>query len=93
MPRAPFAGKLYVRRHRLPLHAHDLAECLGAERGSVTDIYLPHRFARNLPAIHAPLILLAVFLHAETSAGLGTRRRPEESLRVLGPQRSDLRPA
>jgi hypothetical protein len=46
----------------------DLAERLGAERGSVTDIYLPHWFARNLPAIHVPLILLAAFLHG-TSAG------------------------
>jgi hypothetical protein len=40
-----------------------LAERLGAERGSVTDIYLPRRFAHNLPAIHAPLIVLAGFLH------------------------------
>jgi hypothetical protein len=41
----------------------DMAERLGAERGSVTDIYLPRWFAHNLPAIHAPLILLAAFLH------------------------------
>jgi hypothetical protein len=41
-----------------------LAEHLGAERGSVTDIYLPDWFAHNLPAIHAPLIVLAAFLHA-----------------------------
>ena len=41
----------------------DLAERLGAENGSVTDIYLPGWFARNLPAIHAPLIALAVYLH------------------------------
>jgi uncharacterized protein YndB with AHSA1/START domain len=40
-----------------------LAERVGAERGSVTDIYLPHWFARNLPAIHVPLILLAGYLH------------------------------
>jgi hypothetical protein len=40
------------------------AEHLGAERGSVTDIYLPGWFARNLPAIHVPLIGLAGFLHA-----------------------------
>lgn len=41
----------------------DVAESLGAENGSVTDIFLPRWFARNLPAIHVPLILLAAFLH------------------------------
>jgi hypothetical protein len=41
-----------------------LAENLGAESGSVTDIYLPSWLADNLPAIHVPLIGLAVFLHA-----------------------------
>ena len=40
-----------------------VAERLGAERGSVTDIYLPERFARNLPAIHVPPIVLAPYLH------------------------------
>jgi Polyketide cyclase / dehydrase and lipid transport len=48
-----------------------VAERLGAERGSVTDIYLPRWFARNLPAIHVPLIGLAGFLHARN---LRTRR-------------------
>jgi hypothetical protein len=47
------------------------AERLGAERGSVTDLYLPRWFARNLPAIHVPLIGLAGFLHARN---LRTRR-------------------
>ena len=41
----------------------DLAESQGAARGSVTAIYLPAWFARNLPAIHVPIILLAVVLH------------------------------
>lgn len=41
----------------------DVAESLGAEHGSVTDIYLPAWFARNLPAIHVPLLALALFLH------------------------------
>jgi hypothetical protein len=41
----------------------DVAESLGAENGSVTDIYLPHWFAHNLPAIHVPLILLTAYLH------------------------------
>ena len=40
-----------------------VARDLGDETGSVTDIYLPHWFARNLPAIHVPLILAAVALH------------------------------
>jgi hypothetical protein len=41
----------------------DLAERLGAGRGSVTDIYPPGWFAHNLPAIHVPLIALAGYLH------------------------------
>ncbi len=41
----------------------DVARSLGDEHGSVTDIYLPKWFAKNLPAIHVPLILLAVYLH------------------------------
>jgi hypothetical protein len=49
-------------RCRCPLT--QVAERLGAEQGSVTDIYLPDWFARNLPAIHVPLIVLAVLLHA-----------------------------
>jgi hypothetical protein len=40
-----------------------VAERVGAERGSVTDIYLPYWFAHNLPAIHVPLIMLAGYLH------------------------------
>jgi len=46
----------------------DLAEQFGAERGSVTDIYLPRWFAHNLPAIHVPLLLLAVLLHRKNIA-------------------------
>jgi hypothetical protein len=52
-----FAGNGF----RCPLTA--VAERLGAEQGSVTDIYLPKWFAHNLPAIHVPLIGLAGFLH------------------------------
>ena len=40
-----------------------VAKGLGDETGSVTDIYLPRWFARNLPGIHVPLILAAVLLH------------------------------
>ena len=39
---------------RLPLPLTRLAERLGAERGSVTDIYLPRWFARNLPGHPRP---------------------------------------
>jgi hypothetical protein len=53
-----FAGNGF----RCPLT--QVAERLGAERGSVTDIYLPRWFARNLPALHVPLISLAGYLHA-----------------------------
>ena len=40
-----------------------LAEAAGAPSGSVTDIYLPRWFARNLPAIHLPLLALIGWLH------------------------------
>jgi hypothetical protein len=49
---------------RCPLTA--LAVAAGAARGSVTDIYLPRWFARNLPAIHVPLLLLIGWLHRRT---------------------------
>jgi len=52
-----FAGNGF----RCPLT--QVAERVGAERGSVTDIYLPRWLAHNLPAIHVPLILLAGHLH------------------------------
>ncbi len=51
----------------------DVAESLGDENGSVTDIYLPHWFAHNLPAIHVPLLVLAVYLHARN---IRRRRSP-----------------
>ena len=41
-----------------------LAENLGAADGSVTDIWLPGWFARNLPAIHVPLLAAAAYLNA-----------------------------
>jgi hypothetical protein len=49
-----------------------LAEAAGAASGSVTDIYLPAWFARNLPAVHVPLLVLIGWLHART---LRRRRR------------------
>ena len=52
----------------------DVAERYGAERGSVTDIYLPRWFAHNLPAIHAPLLVIAVGLHARNLLRRGAAR-------------------
>ena len=46
---------------------------LGAERGGVTDIFLPKWFAHNLPAIHVPLLVLTTWLHAKTIFGRGGR--------------------
>jgi hypothetical protein len=40
-----------------------LAKSLGDSTGSVTDIFLPKWFARNLPAIHVPLIVFAAVVH------------------------------
>ncbi|MDR6508530.1 hypothetical protein J2805_004246 [Arthrobacter oryzae] len=40
-----------------------LAKSLGDDTGSVTDIFLPKWFAKNLPAIHAPLIVFAAGVH------------------------------
>lgn len=40
-----------------------VAESMGDEHGSVTDIYLPRWFAKSLPAIHVPLLALIVWLH------------------------------
>lgn len=40
-----------------------LAESSGAGSGSVTDSYLPPWFARNLPAIHVPLLVAILYLH------------------------------
>ena len=47
----------------------EVAESLGAETGSVTDIYLPRWLARNLPVIHIPLLALALMLHRKALLG------------------------
>ena len=46
-----------------------VAERIDAERGSVTDIYLPRWFAHTLPAIRVPLILLVGYPANETYDG------------------------
>ncbi|MET4095597.1 hypothetical protein ABIB51_002536 [Arthrobacter sp. UYCu712] len=72
------------RGFRCPLTA--LARDLGDATGSVTDIYLPKWFARNLPVIHIPLILAAVALlwrnHRLAHSGTATaerERRPAQA--------------
>ena len=52
-----------------------LTERLGTAKGSVTDIYLPPWLARNLPAIHVPLIILAVRLHSANLRGKAASAR------------------
>jgi hypothetical protein len=67
-----FAGNGF----RCPLTG--LAERYGAEHGSVTDIYLPKWFAHNMPAIHAPLLMLMAYLHARNLI------RPHKALAATG---------
>jgi hypothetical protein len=71
-----FAGNGF----RCPLTG--LAEAAGAASGSVTDIYLPRWFARNLPALHAPLLVLILWLH-----GRNRRRARDRMLRAAPPPR------
>lgn len=40
-----------------------VAESLGADRGTVTDVFLPRWLAKSLPAIHVPLMGLIAWLH------------------------------
>lgn len=65
-----FAGSGF----RCPLT--EIAERYGAERGSVTDIYLPKWFAHNMPAIHTPLLVLMAYLHARNLRG--SRQTPND---------------
>lgn len=72
---AVVAGKCLVfagNGFRCPLTG--LAESAGAASGSVTDVYLPRWFARNLPAIHLPLLALIGWLHLRTPRRRGPRR-------------------
>lgn len=63
------AETLIYLANRMKCPLTELAHSLGAESGSVTDIYLPRRLARSLPVIHAPLVLLALYLHRPTRTG------------------------
>jgi hypothetical protein len=61
----------------------DVAESLGADDGSVTDIFLPRWFAHSLPAIHVPLILLTAYLHGRNLRRGGPRRRSRRHPRSI----------
>lgn len=50
------------------------AERLGAERGSVTDIFLPGWLARNIANIYTPLFALGLLLHARNMMRTRGRR-------------------
>ena len=66
---------------RCPLTA--VAENLGAESGSVTDIFLPGWLASNVARIYGPLYFLALLLHARNLAARRSRTRsPETSVRL-----------
>ena len=72
-----------------------LAERAGATSGSVTDIYLPAWFARNLPAIHVPLLLLIGWLHGRTLRRSGVQERAASRVGIrhlrLGAREADAR--
>ena len=55
-----------------------LARRLGDPTGSVTDIYLPRWFAHNLPAIHVPLLVLAVALHRRNLKNQGRHQTRQQ---------------
>jgi hypothetical protein len=60
-------------RCRCPLTG--LAESLGAERGSVTDLFLPQWLASNIAQIYGPLFAAGLWLHARNLA-----KRPSDRL-------------
>jgi len=65
---AVVAGEILIfvaNGFRCPLTA--VAASLGDGRGSVTDIFLPAWFARILPALHAPVLLLVAYLHIRSA--------------------------
>lgn len=72
----------------------DIAEAHGADRGSATDLLLPAWFARNLPAIHVPILLAIATLHGQK---LRRRRRAgaatEVSVRRPGRRAGSTPPA
>ena len=73
------AGEVLVfAAHGFRCPLTDLAERCGAPSGSVTDIYLPKWFAHNMPAIHTPLLVLMIYLHARNLRR--SRQAPEKPI-------------
>jgi HAMP domain-containing protein len=60
-----------------------LAEELGAERGSVVDIFLPDWFSRRIPLVGSGALILGLVLHLRTWL---RRSRPGGSVRELAPR-------
>jgi polyketide cyclase/dehydrase/lipid transport protein len=59
-----------------------VANDLGAERGGVTDIFLPRWFAHYLPVIHAPLLVLAAWLHGRNIRNRETQAVIENAIDI-----------
>jgi hypothetical protein len=66
---------------RCPLTS--LAEELGAERGSVTDIFLPSWLASNVANIYTPLLVAALGLHARNLSRRGNAKHAVSSRAVV----------
>jgi hypothetical protein len=62
-----------------------VAERLGADDGSVTDLFLPRPVARALPAVHVPLVVLAVVLHTRNLRAGRSDRRSRVCVRATCP--------
>ncbi len=62
-----------------------LAERFGAERGSVTDLFLPEIVARNLAWIATPILIAGLALNARALAGRPSRSRVSARWRRRGP--------
>ena len=54
-----------------------VAERLGAERGSITDIFLPMWLASNVARIYVPLFALGLGLHARNILRPAQARNPD----------------
>ena len=63
----------FANGRRCPLTG--LAEDLGAEHGSVTDIYLPRWIARRIFTYNAPLVVVAALLHTRVFLARRSARR------------------
>jgi hypothetical protein len=72
----------FANGQRCPLA--QLAEELGAEHGSVTDIYLPHWIAKRIFTYNAPLVVVIVLLHTRVFLARHHERRSGVKARLEG---------